>query len=1125
MEIVYVYETNGEQLEETENDSYVFVLDAGKTAVRKQISTQPHSEDENTNLQTWGFSNTEDNYGNPANGYCISKADYNRLLSNLPATAKADMENNYNIDGTGTVGSEWGGSCYGMSTSTLRVNDKNDAVSDYALGSKIAKLNDVKAADEQFKNNGKDSVGKAESVINFYHYQQLLPEYQNVRSTFAGYTKKEQITAVANLAKAAQSTKKPAVVDLWWNDGDDILGHSINAIGYRELASNESLYATYPHCILTYDCSNPDKTGNNSVCNIYFDDEGNWTVPGWEITPANAHMICGSGNPSVVGPVDYKTGTYAPSADMPASVSYDGDDDAWELKWGDNEAEVDGTDLTENITNDDVVTVLPEATDQNDHEYRIYIPENNDYTIIGNMIDHTVRVDDRMIKVNAEQGGEATVKQNGEVSVEANEEGKIMIEIISDNDNDNAPSHVILSVDNADNLIGQITDDGLIVKGDDLSSLEIRSDNIKTTVHSEESAVLVVQNDDGTIRIFEDKNDDGVFDDPAIIESAGFSHATVPEQTYTGKAIVPDVLVYHENTLLKQNIDYTIKFTNNVNVGSNATYTITGKGNYSGKETDTFQIVEKDIGDEDVTASEIASKAYDKKAYKPVPAVTYNGKKLAANKDFTVAYYKNAACTGNAVTPLTAGKYYAKVTGIKNYKGQKIIPFDIAATGKIPVSKLTIAAIPATQYTGGQITPKLSVKNGKTPLTENTEYTVTYGANTEVGVGTVTITGKELYVGTRTVTFNITGIPIAKAAVTCAKETFIYDGTPKTPTVTSITYDRGKIDIPCCTEEAYNYNTPEAQKKIGCLISYQNDIEAGKATMVLKGIHQCTGTVIKTYNIAPYNMTTDTNHSIEVSLAHTEYPFAKGTTKPKPTVTFNGRTLKEGVDYTLSYTNNKAVNDGTKPRSVPTVKVTGKKNFTGEKTATFKIVAANMQDAGVKVVANDVVYADKNGNWKTTLNLVDEEGKTLKSNTDYDLKNAEYRLGNETGELLTNEHRLSTEDVVYVKVPAKGINYTGYAEGTYRISRQNIAKLNATIKPKTYTGKRVTLTNTDIVWKGVSDQADVTYIIDETSYKNNTDKGKATVDVIGTGDFCGRKTITFTIGPKGILWWWNDLKN
>ena len=51
---------------------------------------------------------------------------------------------------------------------------------------------------------------------------------------------------------------------------------------------------------------------------------------------------------------------------------------------------------------------------------------------------------------------------------------------------------------------------------------------------------------------------------------------------------------------------------------------------------------------------------------------------------------------------------------------------------------------------------------------------------------------------------------------------------------------------------------------------------------------------------------------------------------PLITVTDSGKTLKEGTDYTVTYSNN--TNEGT-----ATVKITGKGNYSGSATAEFEI--------------------------------------------------------------------------------------------------------------------------------------------------------------------------------------------
>ena len=79
---------------------------------------------------------------------------------------------------------------------------------------------------------------------------------------------------------------------------------------------------------------------------------------------------------------------------------------------------------------------------------------------------------------------------------------------------------------------------------------------------------------------------------------------------------------------------------------------------------------------------------------------------------------------------------------------------------------INIEDIAAQTYTGSPITPALTVKDGETTLTLDTDYTLAYSNNINAGDATVTITGKGLYVGTATKTFTI-----SYYAVTLANDT------------------------------------------------------------------------------------------------------------------------------------------------------------------------------------------------------------------------------------------------------------------------------------------------------------------------------------------------------------------
>ena len=69
----------------------------------------------------------------------------------------------------------------------------------------------------------------------------------------------------------------------------------------------------------------------------------------------------------------------------------------------------------------------------------------------------------------------------------------------------------------------------------------------------------------------------------------------------------------------------------------------------------------------------------------------------------------------------------------------------------------TVDSIPAQTYTGNEIKPTVTVKDGSTILTLTTDYTVMYTDNTDVGTATVTINGVGNYTGSsgsRTFTIN-----------------------------------------------------------------------------------------------------------------------------------------------------------------------------------------------------------------------------------------------------------------------------------------------------------------------------------------------------------------------------------
>ena len=93
-----------------------------------------------------------------------------------------------------------------------------------------------------------------------------------------------------------------------------------------------------------------------------------------------------------------------------------------------------------------------------------------------------------------------------------------------------------------------------------------------------------------------------------------------------------------------------------------------------------------------------------------------------------------------------------------------------------------IEAIADQTYTGEALTPAITVKDGETTLTLNTDYTVAYADNTAAGTATVTVTAKEGsdYSGTATKTFTIKKADITMTTAPAAVADLVYSGNPQT---------------------------------------------------------------------------------------------------------------------------------------------------------------------------------------------------------------------------------------------------------------------------------------------------------------------------------------------------------
>ena len=154
---------------------------------------------------------------------------------------------------------------------------------------------------------------------------------------------------------------------------------------------------------------------------------------------------------------------------------------------------------------------------------------------------------------------------------------------------------------------------------------------------------------------------------------------------YSGKEIQPDVAVAMDGYTLAKDVDYTVEYQNNLNVGIGIVV-IKGIGNFTGRNICWFDITRCDIS----TISKIVVKncEYSGKAAVPEMILENNGIALVKDKDYTVTF-KNNTCVGTAT---------AVISGIGNYSGTVEKAFTIGNTmvgdvdmnGKVDVNDVTL---------------------------------------------------------------------------------------------------------------------------------------------------------------------------------------------------------------------------------------------------------------------------------------------------------------------------------------------------------------------------------------------------------------------------------------------------
>ena len=614
---------------------------------------------------------------------------------------------------------------------------------------------------------------------------------------------------------------------------------------------------------------------------------------------------------------------------------------------------------------------------------------------------------------------------------------------------------------------------------------------------------------------------------------------------YDGNAFQPHPHIYNGEDLLTEGKDYTLAWAHNVKAYEmeNKAYPseddfeaapriiVTMKGSYTGSTLAFFNIHPAPLSDGRTVISE-TTYLYNGKKQSYTPSVTFKGVALKNNTDFDFGVLDEEGelrkLTDEELTGKAGENVYTMVTirGKGNFDGYAFTGLNILDEKGVSASQLKVSAIPVQPYTGKAVTIdtltkkgkpfELSVSYGKTKLVRGVDYTVSDPFNAvEPGKYSVVIRGKNtpgtdglVFVGEKTVGFTISA-SLKQAVVTGLKPS--YDVTPGViyvrPDEDSITLTLGGAVVP---KDCYS-------------ISYKNDRKAGTATMTFTGKNGFTGKKTAKYKINARNIAAT---NIYVSAG----PYLKKGGKPILTIDDDGEALTEGVHYTLSYKNNKAVSAAASKKPVVIIKGKG---LYGQKTEKeFEINSCKFSEAyGVKVTAADKKYSPKAGAYTTKVRVTDIEGSVLKAGVDYE-KEIVYKRA---GIVLTKNDTVNVGDVITVEVSGKGNFSNDSISTTYRIldNGYDISKASVSVKDQEYYsyepvtvppldenfsvklgGKKLSLVPNPYLAPGVDG-----FAVDPESYQNNTKCGTASFTIYGVGRYGGTKVVKFTIKPvkiKGI---------
>ncbi len=578
-----------------------------------------------------------------------------------------------------------------------------------------------------------------------------------------------------------------------------------------------------------------------------------------------------------------------------------------------------------------------------------------------------------------------------------------------------------------------------------------------------------------------------------------FDIEPIEDQVYTGAFIMPTVTVKNGEEVLTEGVDYTVSYRNHKVVASSKsekapTVTVKGKGRYTGSIKRSFNIVAKEITEEN-TVVEGMIWPQNGKVQKKTPVLMVDGRKLTVKKDFLVIYGDGSV--GAYTKP---GSYKVTIKGIGNYTGTMDTKLVILGANQIRATDLVVSGIATCVLEADKpATPTPKVKYNGTVLQEGVDYELIYQNNDKVGTATVTIKGlqnaESHYVcGSVTKKFKIKGTSIRKAQVDFDKK-FTYTGLYIYPKVT-LTID-GKALV-----EDKDYT-----------IAYTDNVNVGYGKITITGCGMYAGTIREKFRITP-DIGTGDLLDIRMVDADGVVAYTKNGAEPEVVVSLHGKTLVENVDYKLKYIRNNKIADAS-AKNAPQIIISGKGNYSFTRKVKFGIEKKSISSEELNILVQDKVKTSSNLRSKPV--ITDANGARLSLSKDYVI------VGYKIGGVAYDEDNIP-KDATRGIVTVRGVgNYTGEVSVMYRITEKSINDVTVLAKNLEYKGQAAEYTPELIAYgmlilrdNSTGKELVCGQDFEIVGYKNNEKIGRATMTIKGLGDYGGTRNVTYKIVRQKI---------